>query len=118
MTDTSIIGWAHLPFGKHADRAASQVLSRWAASGDDFHRLAALKGLLRIGDGRAMRIAWGMLRENHPPARCDVNGAGHTHVLTIRRLVWGMLLSEVSGGILRSLARGIGISSPTCPRSG
>jgi hypothetical protein len=56
-----------------ADPAAAPVLLTSARAGDDFHRLKALKGLLKVGDGRAMEIAPGMVEETRKPVRRDAS---------------------------------------------
>jgi HEAT repeat protein len=97
--------------GARADPAASQVLLRRATAADDFHRLAALEGLIKIGDKRAVAVAREMLWEKRPPRRVDANGGIRSHVLTIRTLVWRTLLREAPRGVLRSLARRLRIGS-------
>jgi HEAT repeat protein len=75
---------------ERADPAAAPVLLKLARAGDDFHRLKALEGLIRIGDGRAMEIATGMLEENRRPSR-RVGSGSQTHTDTIGTLVSRML---------------------------
>jgi HEAT repeat protein len=97
--------------GARADPAASPVLLQWATAADDFHRLAALEGLIRLGDERAVTVAREMLRAKRPPRRVDANGGIRSHVLTIRTLVWRTLLRNAPHGVLRSLARRLRIGS-------
>jgi HEAT repeat protein len=97
--------------GACADPAASQVLLQWTTAADDFHRLAALEGLIRLGDKRAVAVAREMLREKRTPRRVDANGGMRSHVLTIRTLVWRTLLRGAFRGVLRSLARRLRIGS-------
>src|SRR5262249_17645779 len=67
--DADIIDSLLAGLGELADPAASSLLLRFARAGDDFHRLNALESLIRIGDGRAMEIATGMLEEERKPVR-------------------------------------------------
>jgi HEAT repeat protein len=90
--DADIIDSLLTGLGELADPAASSLLLKFARAGDDFHRLNALESLIRIGDGRAMEIAAGMLEEKRKPVRRDANGfAGRSHVDTIETLVSRML---------------------------
>jgi HEAT repeat protein len=97
--------------GKQADPAASQVLLQWATCGDDFHRLSALKGLLKIGDRRAILVARRMLQERRAASRKHGTRLVCTSSYSIRSLVWGALLREGPVWILRRLARRIGTRS-------
>lgn len=70
-----------------SDRNA-EVLLQWTASDDDFHRLAALDSLCKLGDIRVEPVAKNLLTETRSPRRVDAAGfSTTTHVKSIRRLV-------------------------------
>lgn len=56
------------------DQSVVATLLEQAQSGDDFHRLAAIEALAKIGDARAVPIAEAMLQEHRPPVRRDSQG--------------------------------------------
>jgi hypothetical protein len=88
--------------GSRRDPAATEALLKWAATGDDFHRLCALKWLLRLGERRAIPVVRRMLRERRPPVRKDGGRLMSSSIFSIRTLVFRTLLQE-PWGVLRSL---------------
>lgn len=62
------------------------LLLEGATDPDDFHRLAAVQALAKIGDERAVPVLMTMLQENRRPERLDEHGSV-TNVRTIRELV-------------------------------
>jgi HEAT repeat protein len=55
--------------GEVPGEANVEVLLKWAAHADDFHRLAAFDSLCKLGDLRAKPIAQAMLAETRSPQR-------------------------------------------------
>jgi hypothetical protein len=88
--DATIIDHLLTMLGRLANPAAADVLARWAITEDDFHRLNALEGLLRLNDERARKLADAMLREDRRPLRRDATGH-RSHVDTISTLTSRML---------------------------
>jgi HEAT repeat protein len=88
--DATIIDHLLNMLGRLADPEAADVLARWAISEDDFHRLKALEGLLRLNDERARKLADAMLREHRRPLRRDTTGH-QSHVDTISTVTSRML---------------------------
>jgi HEAT repeat protein len=61
--DATIINHLLTMLGRLAAPEAADALARWVVSMDDFHRLTALEGLLRLDKKRARKLAEAMLQE-------------------------------------------------------
>lgn len=85
--DIYIIGASLEALSKIADPQTSDALLRWAEAEDDFHRIAAVIGLIMIGDERVAALVPGMLQEDRPPRRVDASGGVSSHTKTIAQLV-------------------------------
>ena len=81
--------------GEIPDERNSEVLMRWVHANDDFHRLAAVESLCKLGDMNVVPIAQAMLKENRKPVRLDETGFPRmSSMKSIARLVEKSLRSS------------------------
>ncbi|HWB75360.1 MAG TPA: HEAT repeat domain-containing protein [Nannocystaceae bacterium] len=84
------------------DASAGATLLADAEGADDYHRLAVVGALARLGDERVVPLATAMLAEHHHPVRKHANGS-RTHMSTVAMLVRDQLAKSPSA-TLRALA--------------
>jgi HEAT repeat protein len=102
-TDESLIDQILKSLGDMNDPAPVPTLLEWAKSEDDFHRLAAVESLAKLGDVRAVAVIQPMLSDTRKPVRRGSRGM-MTNIHPINELVRRALQTS-PGEQLRQLAR-------------
>lgn len=92
-TDKNIIDSILHMLGEVVEEGNADVLLKWVDEADDFHRLAAVDSLCKLGDLRVKPTAETLLRKSHPPKRMSEYG-GMSHAQSTAQLVRASLRSS------------------------
>lgn len=104
-TDPQIADVAMTRLAELRPAGAAAVFFQWSTSTDDFARIAAVQGLIALGDEQVAPLVEEMLRMDREPERVDSQGfVDMDSIYTIAEII-GKSLKESPSEVLRGLRR-------------